>query len=327
MTARVFVTGAAGFIGGRTVRSLRERADQVVAIVREPTSATALSLRDLGVRLIAGDLGSQDEIQQAMSGSDAVIHIAGSYRVGIPRSERPAMYEANVTVSERVLDAAIAARIPRIVQVSTVNVFGDTRGRVVDETYRRDLTWGFLSYYDETKYLAHVATEARMQTGAPIVIVQPGMVYGQRDHSGVGEQLQAAFDGTAHYIGLGELGISPVHVDDVAGGIIAAMDHGRIGEAYALGGENIRVGEAMAISARAGGRRPPRLHVPTILLRLAVPFGEAAADLVGLPPNLAEVLKASDGVTYWSSHAKATAEFGYNPRALATGAVDAFARP
>lgn len=327
MTARVFVTGAAGFIGGRTVRSLRERGDQVVAIVREPTSATALSLRDLGVRLIAGDLGSQDEIQQAMSGSDAVIHIAGSYRVGIPRSERPAMYEANVTVAERVLDAAIAARIPRIVQVSTVNVFGDTRGRVVDETYRRDLTWGFLSYYDETKYLAHVATEARMQTGAPIVIVQPGMVYGQGDHSGVGEQLQAAFDGTAHYIGLGELGISPVHVDDVAGGIIAAMDHGRIGEAYALGGENIRVGEAMAISARAGGRRPPRLHVPTILLRMAVPFGEAAADLVGLPPNLAEVLKASDGVTYWSSHAKATAEFGYNPRALATGAVDAFARP
>ena len=327
MTVRVFVTGAAGFIGGRTVRSLRERGDQVVAIVREPTSATALSLRDLGVRLIAGDLGSQDEIQQAMSGSDAVIHIAGSYRVGIPRSERPAMYEANVTVAERVLDAAIAARIPRIVQVSTVNVFGDTRGRVVDETYRRDLTWGFLSYYDETKYLAHVATEARMQTGAPIVIVQPGMVYGQGDHSGVGEQLQAAFDGTAHYIGLGELGISPVHVDDVAGGIIAAMDHGRIGEAYALGGENIRVGEAMAISARAGGRRPPRLHVPTILLRMAVPFGEAAADLVGLPPNLAEVLKASDGVTYWSSHAKATAEFGYNPRALATGAVDAFARP
>ena len=327
MTDRVFVTGAAGFIGGRTVRSLRERGDQVVAIVREPTSATALSLRDLGVRLIAGDLGSQDEIQQAMSGSDAVIHIAGSYRVGIPRSERPAMYEANVTVAERVLDAAIAARIPRIVQVSTVNVFGDTRGRAVDETYRRDLTWGFLSYYDETKYLAHVATEARMQTGAPIVIVQPGMVYGQGDHSGVGEQLQAAFDGTAHYIGLGELGISPVHVDDVAGGIIAAMDHGRIGEAYALGGENIRVGEAMAISARAGGRRPPRLHVPTILLRMAVPFGEAAADLVGLPPNLAEVLKASDGVTYWSSHAKATAEFGYNPRALATGAVDAFARP
>ena len=82
MTARVFVTGAAGFIGGRTVRSLRERGEQVVAIVRDPTGATAL--RDLGVRLIAGNLASQDEIQEAMSGSDSVIHLAGSYRVGDP---------------------------------------------------------------------------------------------------------------------------------------------------------------------------------------------------------------------------------------------------
>ena len=325
MTARVFVTGAAGFIGGRTVRTLRERGDEVVAIVRDPASATAL--RDLGVRLIAGNLGSQDEVHRAMSGSDAIIHLAGSYRVGISPSERPAMYEANVTVTERVLDAAIAAGIPRIVHVSTINIFGNTGGRVVDETYRRDLARGYLSYYDETKYLAQVAAEARIEAGAPTVIVQPGTVYGQGDHSGVGEQLKAAFDGTARYIGLGDLGISPVHVDDIAGGIVAALDRGRIGEAYGLGGENIRVDEAMAIAARAGGRRPPRLRVPTILLRMAVPFGETAANLVGLPPNLAEVLSAADGVTYWTSHAKATAELGYAPRDLATGAVDAFGRP
>ncbi len=62
--------------------------------------------------------------------------------------------------------------------MSTINVFGNTRGRVVDETYRRDLTRGFLSYYDETKYLAPIATEARIEAGAPIVIVQPGFVYG-----------------------------------------------------------------------------------------------------------------------------------------------------
>ena len=135
MTARVFVTGAAGFIGGRTVRTLRERGDEVVAIVRDPTSASAL--RYLGVRLIAGNLGSQDEIQEAMRGSDAVIHSAGSYRVGIPASERPAMYEANVTVTERVLDAAVAAGISRIVHVSTINVFGNTGGRVVDEKIGR----------------------------------------------------------------------------------------------------------------------------------------------------------------------------------------------
>ena len=96
-----------------------------------------------------------------------MIHLAGSYRVGIPASERPAMYEANVAATQRVLDAAIAASVPRIVAISTVNVFGNTHGRVVDETYQRDPGEGFLSYYDETKYLAHVATEARDRRPVP----------------------------------------------------------------------------------------------------------------------------------------------------------------
>ena len=102
-----------------------------------------------------------------MTGAAGVIHIAGSYLVGIPASERPAMYEANVGATQRVLDAAIAAGVPRIVYISTVNVFGNTHGRIVDETYHRDLTEGFVSYYDETKYLAHVAAEARIEAGAP----------------------------------------------------------------------------------------------------------------------------------------------------------------
>ena len=132
-----------------------------------------------------------------MTGAAGVIHIAGSYLVGIPASERPAMYEANVGATQRVLDAAIAAGVPRIVYISTVNVFGNTHGRIVDETYHRDLAEGFVSYYDETKYLAHVAAEARIEAGAPIVIVQPGTVYGAGDHSGMGAQLKAAYDGTA----------------------------------------------------------------------------------------------------------------------------------
>ena len=102
-----------------------------------------------------------------MTGAAGVIHIAGSYLVGIPASERPAMYEANVGATQRVLDAAIAAGVPRIVYISTVNVFGNTHGRIVDETYHRDLAEGFVSYYDETKYLAHVAAEARIEAGAP----------------------------------------------------------------------------------------------------------------------------------------------------------------
>jgi dihydroflavonol-4-reductase len=322
MTRTVFVTGAAGFIGSRVARQLRERGDDVVAGVRDP--AWAADLRATGARLVQGDLASDAAIRSAMTGSDAVIHIAGTYRVGIPASERPAMYEANVTVTQRVLDAAIDLRIPRIVAISTANAFGNTGGRVVDETFRRDLRDGFVSYYDETKYLAQVAIEARLEAGAPIVIVQPGTTYGSRDHSGLGAQLKAAFDGTARFIALGDAGVSPTYVDDLAAGIIAATDRGRLGQAYVMAGANMRLRDAMGIVARAAGRRPPRLTVPTPLLRFGARLAPAGGAAFGLPPNLGEIISASSGVTYWASSAKAAAELGYATRDLATGALDAF---
>lgn len=174
MTRRVFVTGGAGFIGREVVRQLAARGDQVVAVIRN--SDQIAGMRDIGARLVAGDLGSVDAIRRALDGCDAVIHVAGAYRIGIPPSERPGMYEANVGTTRRVLDAAIEAGIPRIIHVSTVNAFGNTRGQVVDETYRRDPADGYLSYYEETKYLAHVAAESRIAAGAAIIVVQPGAI-------------------------------------------------------------------------------------------------------------------------------------------------------
>jgi len=322
---RVFVTGGAGFIGGAVMRQLRQRGDDVMALVRDPSRAPAL--RELGVQLVAGDLGSVTAIRAAMDGSDGVIHLAGSYRIGITPAEHPAMFEANVAVTERVLDAAIAAAIPRVVHVSTANVLGNTHGRVVDETYHRDPSHGYVSYYDETKYLAHRIAEARIGTGAPVIIAMPGTTYGPRDHSAVGAQLEAAFNGSARYVALGGLGISPVHVDDLASGIIAALDGGRIGQEYLLGGENLTLSDAMGIAARANGKRPPRFEVPDGLVRGLAALGPVGARLAGVPGNLAEVVRAADGVTYWSTHAKATAELGYAPRDLAVGARDAFGRP
>jgi dihydroflavonol-4-reductase len=141
---RVFVTGGTGFVGLATVRALRARGDDAVALVRSPSKANAL--RDLGVTLVEGDLSSKDPIRAAMDGCDAVLHIAGSYKIGIPASERPAMFEANVRGTETTLDAAADAGVPRTVYVSTVNVFGNTKGKVVDETYRRDPAEGYLTY-------------------------------------------------------------------------------------------------------------------------------------------------------------------------------------
>src|SRR3954454_16047929 len=152
---RVVVTGGAGFIGRAVVERLAARGDTVVALVRDP--ARAAHLKNAGVSLVASDLTSVPALAAQMQGADAVIHAAGQYRVGIKAADHAAMWQANVGATERVLDAAIKARVAKIVYVSTVNVFGDTHGEQPDESFERDLTTGFLSYYDETKYRAHEA--------------------------------------------------------------------------------------------------------------------------------------------------------------------------
>jgi dihydroflavonol-4-reductase len=314
---RAFVTGAAGFIGGALARKLRERGDMVVAAVRDPRRAEALAA--LGCELVASDLSNARQLELAMRGAGAVFHLAGAYRVGIPASERAAMYDSNVGTTERVLDAAIAAVVPRVIYVSTINAFGNTRGRIVDEAYRRDPSDGFVSWYDQTKYLAHQAAEARIAHGAPVVIVMPGGVYGRGDHSQLGAQLRQAYEGTLQYRALSTVGVNFVHVDDLADGILRAHDDGRIGQAYVLGGQIGRLDDGLEVAARLGGKTLPSLTIPTGLLRAVAPTAPFFAPLLGLPPNLSEVIRSSDGVTYWATDAKARAELGYVPVDLETG--------
>lgn len=322
---RVVVTGGRGFIGLPVVRRLVGRGDRVVAIVRDPD--TAGELADLGVELRRGDLSRTAAIVDAMRGTDGVVHLAGSYRIGIPRRERPTMLDQNLGATNRVLDAAATAGLERIVHVSTVNVFGDTRGRIVAERYRREVADGFLSYYDETKFLAHRAVEERIASGAPGIIVMPGTTYGPRDHSSVGEQLERAYRGTLRFRPGLDTGISAAYVEDVAAGVVAALDRGRIGESYVLAGENTRLPDAMAAAARAGGHPLPRLVLPPALMRLATLAPASLARATGFPDDLGEVLSSSLGVTYWASSAKAAAELGYTPRDLASGLRAAFGGP
>jgi dihydroflavonol-4-reductase len=313
---RAFVTGGTGFIGRHLVRKLRERGDEVVALVRSPDKARAL--RELGAELISGDTSDARLLRQAMDGSRAVFHSAGVYRVGIPASERPAMYEGNVLGTERVLSAAADAAVERVVYVSTVNVFGNTKGKIVDETYRRP-RGDFLSYYDETKFLAHQAALERISRGAPVVIVQPGGVYGPNDHSEIGRLIDQTLAGTLRFISFPRLGFNCVHVEDVADGIILGHDRGGIGQSYVLGGEITTLGSVIAKVAAIVGRRPPRLTMPPILARMAIPLGPVVGRVLHQPPNLRELIRAADGVTYWATDAKARRELGYSPRDLDTG--------
>jgi nucleoside-diphosphate-sugar epimerase len=317
---RAVVTGGVGFIGRALVRQLRARGDEVVAIVRDEGRADAL--RELGAGLVEGDLGTAapERLAEVLTGADAVFHVAGVYRVGVPESEHASMFAANVVATRNVLDAAVAAGVPRIAYVSTSNVFGNTNGQVVDETYRRPQPPAYLSYYDETKYLAHLAAEERIAAGAPILIAMPGLVYGPGDHSQAGAVIDQAMRGKLSVLSAGDMGGSFVHVDDVAAGILLVHDRGAIGQAYVLAGEVATLGEVVRRAAALAGQPPPRLSAPDWLLKGLAPIGGLIGSaLGGSEPNVAETIRASVGVTYWVSSEKAKGELGYAPRDLDAG--------
>ena len=153
----------------------------MVAVVRSPDKADAL--REFGCELVKGDLGVVST--DVLSGCGAAVHCAAVYQVGVTSEQAVEMRKINVGGTAGVLDAAIEAGVGRIVYVSTVNTFGDTRGAVVDEAYERPAN-AFVSAYDETKWEARRAARERGEQGAPILIAMPGLVYGPGDTSQIG---------------------------------------------------------------------------------------------------------------------------------------------
>ncbi|HUO71656.1 MAG TPA: NAD-dependent epimerase/dehydratase family protein [Solirubrobacteraceae bacterium] len=314
---KTFVTGGTGFIGRYLVRKLRQRGDEVAALVRTP--AKAGDLRERGCEIVEGDLSGVEAIRRGVAGCDAVFHVGATYKVGIPSSQHAAMRDANVGGTERVLDAAIEAGVARIVYVSTGNVYGNTRGQVVDETYVRPQPPQFLSYYDQTKYEAHQLARDRIAQGAPIVIVQPGGVYGPDDPSELGNMIDQTRTGKLKLRMFPDAGFNFIYVEDVADGILLAHDKGRIGESYNLAGQKSTMGELVDKTATLCGRTPPRITMPALLMKLAIPIGPVVGKVMGFPPNLAELIRTSDGVTFWMSDEKARRELGFTTRDLDTG--------
>ncbi|MEO8092307.1 MAG: NAD-dependent epimerase/dehydratase family protein, partial [bacterium] len=279
----------------------------------------------LGCELVTGTLADVPAIRSGIEGGDAVIHGAAVYEVGIPASEHRAMYEANVLGTENVLRAALDAGIGQTVYVSTVAVFGNTHGQVVDESYRHPGV-EFTSYYEETKYEAHqVARRLISEEGLRCVIVQPGGVYGPGDHSAVGKQMSDFVAGRMPLIAFPDLGFSMVHVEDVADGVILALDDGKPGESYVLGGEITTMRGLIETLARVTGRKAPKRAMPTSLLKALTPIGPVVGRLMGQPPNLRELINSADGVTFWAKHDKAMGELDYSSRGLEQGLRDTLA--
>jgi nucleoside-diphosphate-sugar epimerase len=316
---RVFVTGGTGFIGGHVVSKLRERGDDVVALVRDPAKAGPLEAS--GATPVEGDLSDRRALATAMDGCDAMIHIAAYYAIGLPAREREAMRLANVVGTENALGAALDAGVDKAVYVSTVVVYGNTRGQVVDEGYQRP-RGGYTSYYEETKTEAHDAARRLIDEGLPCVIVCPGAVYGPDDPSVIGKQISDFLSGRMLAIPFPDAGSNYVHVDDVAAGILLALDRGGVGESYNLGGEIGTMRGLIETLARVSGRKAPKRDLPTGLVKAMIPLGPVVGKVMGQPPNLRELVSMADGVTFWGGHDKAVRELGYSPRSLEAGLRD-----
>lgn len=316
----VFLTGGTGFLGSEVARLLVARGDRVRALVR--ARATAGPLEDLGVDVIDGDLSDEAALMAACYGSDAVVHAAALDEVGVPVERREALVDTNVCGTERMLGAALAAGVKRAVHVSTVAVFGDTGGRVADETWVRDPALPWSSVYEETKAIAHGRAQDIGARGLATVTVQPGLVYGPGDPSAFGDLLARVVGGRLPVLPFPGLGVTPVHRDDVAAGVLLALDDGTPGESYVLAGAPVRTQELVQELASIAGCAAPRLTVPTTLLRALAPVGGLVGSVLGLPPNLRELVSSSDGVTFWASAAKAEKELGWTSRPLRSGLAE-----
>ncbi len=305
------MTGATGFIGSHLVRKLTARGDTAVCLVRDP--ARAENLAALGAALVRGDVTDAASVRAAMRGAEGVYHLAGMYEFG-PRYIAQ-MRAINVEGARIVLETAAELGVPKIVHTSTVGVFGNTHGRVVDESYRcrkEELP----SEYERTKWEAHYAVAVPLQArGAPLVITQPGGVTGAGDtspHMQVMDLYLARLP-----IGFGaKSGITLAHVDDIADGHILAAERGQDGESYVLAGPALTYKQIQEKWAEITGISPPRVWVPAWMVgvnqRVLSWLERAGLHL----PLSAEALASQMDYTFWATADKAKRELGWTSRPI-----------
>ena len=296
---RVVVTGGAGLRrdarGRAAPRSRRRRSSR---LVRDPAKAHSARRPRRGARRRTTSPTSARLPRRTSSGADARHPRRGQLpRSASRQSERPAMWDANVGTTTRVLEAAEAAGVPRIVYVSTVNVFGNTHGRIVDETYRRDLTRRLpqLVRRDQVPGPRGRRDADRGRRAGRDHDAEPGLRPGRPDRlrRTAPARLRGAACRTARSP---TCGIGLVHADDLAAGIVAALDRGEDRRGLHPPGRRITTLDE-AVGDR--GRRSAASHAP----RLALPDGLLRADGAVRPPRRAsrtcgEVISASAGVTY-----------------------------
>lgn len=319
---RYFVTGATGFIGSHVVDQLRDEGHDVIALTRSRSNATHLPEE---VTVVEGDITRKESMREAMDGVDGVFHLAAWFQVGpgpwnVEKAER-----INVDGTRNVLELIDELGVPKGVYASTVAVYGDTGGEVVDESYRSPNS--FPSVYQRTKWRAHYeVAEPMIDDGLPLVITSLGAIFGPGDKD-YGGTPRTAFQGYLQ----GDLPMVPGaftipfdYVEDTARMLIEAMDRGEPGEEYIIASEPRSMVEVLGLAEEVTGISTPRV-VPSALFRW-LSHGMAGLERITRPPEgfESELLRFFDSGEILVDNSKAKRELDIEHRSIEDGLREYF---
>jgi dihydroflavonol-4-reductase len=306
----VCITGASGFVGSAVLHALLREGYRVRALVRR-TSPRG-NLDGLDVEIVEGDMRDKRAVHKAAKGARYVFHVAADYRLWAPDPEE--ILRANVGGTRSVMEAAREEGAERIVytsSVATLKLHED--GTPADET--RPLSESeAIGAYKKSKVAAERLVERMVGEGFPAVIVNPSTPIGPRDIKPTPTGRIIVEAGSGRMPAYIDAGLNIVHVDDVAAGHLAALRHGKIGERYILGGENMTLADMLGRIAACSEGNPPLFRVPREAVYPIAYAAEMIARFTGKEPfATVDGVRMAKHKMYFTS-AKAERELGYRAR-------------
>ncbi len=278
---KALVTGASGFTGSHLAKALLHRGHQVVGFVRPTSNLSRLEPQIEGdLALAYGDVTDRAALTQAMSEVDWVFHTAAYVELGVVDAER--MAHVNIEGTRTVLAAAREAS-SRLLYCSTIGIYGDTQGKVIDETFERQQT-GFSSAYDRTKYEAQKLVDEAAAAGLHAVSVMPSGIFGPDDPH-FGPVLETFRRGKLKVWAGGDRVTGIVHVDDLVDGMLLAIEQGQPGEHFILSADELTTREMFDQLSQITGVPAPA-EVPPAVVRLAGNLLDPIGRLTNWQPPL-----------------------------------------
>jgi len=316
---KVFVTGASGLLGSNMCHRLSSDGYDVVGLVRNNSNLTALN--GFGGSLVRGDLSDENWLARQMEGVDFVFHSAGL--VTFDNRRREELYRVNVDGTRNVARAAIAARVKRLIHVSSVAAVGiPAAGELADESIVYNKFKYHIAYAD-SKHFGEVEIEKAVSKGLDAVIINPATIIGRGDvyfHSGVLLKIFLGKRIVPYVAG----GMCVVGVYDVVDAGVSAMTLGRKGERYIIGGENLTFREFFGQVAGVLGAGGIAIRVPRLAARTAAALSEIISSITLSPPLLTSAHVVSSTLPHYYSFEKAKRELGFTPHPVETSIRQSF---